>query len=72
LTGSNYKLCGLESSDFEAGLKELLIWEVNYLLDRAIVPEQVQVLMNGNTTSQGFNEIVTVNLQAHEIIQMFS
>lgn len=36
------------------------------------MPKKIQIFMDSNTAGQGFDEIVTIHLQLHEIIQMLS
>ena len=72
LTGGDNKLCSFEGSDFETGFEQLLVGQVDDLLDRSIVSEQVQIFMNGNTASQRFNKIISIDIELGKTVNVLS
>lgn len=72
LTGGDNELCSFEGSDFETGFEHLLVGQVDDLLDRSIVPEQVQIFMNSNTTSQRFNKIISIDIELGKTVNVLS
>ncbi len=72
LAGGDDELSGLEGGDFEAGFEHLLVGQVDDLLDRTVVPEQVQIFMHGNTASQSLNKIISICIQLGETVDVLS